>query len=163
MAENQGHLTALATPDVIAKEALRQLWNESEFIKKTYRDHETEFKGKRVGDTVNVRKPQRFLTNRGRVLADDDYQNLYEGTIPLKIDYQWNVPIQYTTNDKSLTIKDFSNRSAQARNDPIGGGYRCGHSPDDEERVLPLAVRCELYPQKPFLHRCENDRSWRTQ
>ena len=51
---------ALLTPDIIAREALMILQNNTVMGGLVYRDYEGEFGPSRVGDTISIRKPAAF-------------------------------------------------------------------------------------------------------
>ena len=95
----------LLTDDVIAKEGLRLLKNNLVAAKCVYRQYEKTF-GK-VGDTIRLELPYRVKAADGRQLVK---QPMVDQTIPFKIDKQHHVGLEYTVKDKTLDIKDFSNR-----------------------------------------------------
>lgn len=95
----------LLTDDIIAKEGLRLLKNNLVMAKNVYRKYESEF-GK-VGDTIRLKLPYRVKSASGRTLVK---QPLVDQTIPLKIDYQEHVGLEYTVKDKTLDIQNFSER-----------------------------------------------------
>lgn len=95
----------LLTDDIIAKESLRLLKNNLVMAKLVYRRYEAEF-GK-VGDTIRLKLPYRVKSASGRTLVK---QPLVDQTIPLKIQNQEHVGLEYTVKDKTLDIKNFSER-----------------------------------------------------
>lgn len=95
----------LLTDDVIAKEALRLLKNNLCAAKLVYRQYEKTF-GK-VGDTIRLKLPYRVKAADGRTLQK---KPLVDETIPFKIDKQHHVGLEYTINDKTLDIMNFSER-----------------------------------------------------
>ena len=95
----------LLTDDVIAKEALRLLKNNLVAARTVHRNYERTF-GK-VGDTIRVKLPYRVKSASGRTLVK---QPLVDRTTPLKIANQEHVGLEYTVKDKTLDIKDFSER-----------------------------------------------------
>lgn len=95
----------LLTDDIIAKEGLRLLKNNLVMAKNVYRKYESEF-GK-VGDTIRLKLPYRVKSASGRTLVK---QPLVDRTIPLQIDYQEHVGLEYTVKDKTLDIANFSER-----------------------------------------------------
>ena len=95
----------LLTDDVIAKEALRLLKNNLVAAKCVYRQYEKTF-GK-VGDTIRLKLPFRVKSASGRTLVK---QPMVDQTIPLKVDHQEHVGLEYTVKDKTLDIMQFSER-----------------------------------------------------
>lgn len=75
---------ALITPDVIAREALFHLERNLVVSNLVYRDHDQEFTGAKVGDTVTIRKPPEYeVTNFGRHSRSGTYNASPYGTFPL--------------------------------------------------------------------------------
>lgn len=62
--------TPLLVPSVIAKEALMQLKNALVFGKLAHRQYKKEFA--KVGDTVTIRKPVKFVTVDGATRVNQD-------------------------------------------------------------------------------------------
>ena len=96
----------ILTDDIIAKEALRLLKNNLVFAKNVHRSYEASFKGK-VGTTISLKLPYRVKSASGRVLVK---QPMVDQTIPFKIDRQEHVGLEYTVQDMTLDIKQFSER-----------------------------------------------------
>jgi hypothetical protein len=96
----------LLTDDIIVKEALRLLKNNLVMSKLVFRGYEKNFKGK-VGKTINIKKPFRTKTASGRVLVK---QPMVDETFPLKINRQEHFGIEYTLEDMTLSISEFSDR-----------------------------------------------------
>lgn len=95
----------LLTDDVIAKEALRLLKNNLVAARLVFRQYEKTF-GK-VGDTIRLKLPFRVKSASGRTLVK---QPMVDQTIPLVIDSQEHVGLEYTVKDKTLSITQFSER-----------------------------------------------------
>ena len=95
----------LLTDDVIAKEALRLLKNNLVFAKKVYRKYEQTY-GK-VGDTIRIKLPYRVKSSSGRTLVK---KPLVDQTIPLVVENQEHVGLEYTVKDRTLDITQFSER-----------------------------------------------------
>ena len=93
------------TDDVIAKEALLLLKNYLVFAKLVYRQYEKTF-GK-VGKSISLKLPFRTKTASGRTLVK---QPMVDQTIPFKIDRQENFGLEYTMDDLTLSIEQFSER-----------------------------------------------------
>ena len=95
----------LLTSDIIVKEGLRLLKNNLVFARLVYRAYEKAFA--KVGDTISIKLPYRTKTTSGRVLGK---QPMVDQKIPLKVEYQENFGIEYTMNDLTLSIEQFSER-----------------------------------------------------
>lgn len=92
------------TPSIIAKEALMVLLSNLTMANLVHRDYEDEFA--KVGDTVNVRVPAKFVAKNftGQV----DVQDIAEGSVPVKLDRFRDVTVAVTSKQMTLDIKDFS-------------------------------------------------------
>lgn len=97
------------TPSVIAKEALRVLVNNLHFAKRMNRDYEKNFNNKdmKIGDTINIRKPAKYVVRKGRVMQVQDH---VETTIPLVLTDQAGIDLSFTSADLALRLDDFSKR-----------------------------------------------------
>jgi len=95
----------IVTDDKIAMEALRLLKNELVFARLVHRNLEREF-GK-IGDTINIKLPFRTKTASGRTLVK---QPMVDRTTTLKIDRQEHFALEFTQNDRTLSITQFSKR-----------------------------------------------------
>jgi hypothetical protein len=97
--------TPLLVPSVIAKEALMQLKNALVFGKLAHRQYKKEFA--KVGDTVTIRKPVKFVTQDGSTRQNQDVE---EGSTSIKIDQRKHVSWNFSTQDLTLSIEDYSER-----------------------------------------------------
>lgn len=99
------------TADVIAKEALAILDNETGWMRKLHRGHQEEFSntvnGYEIGDTVSIRRPADFTIRTGATMSTQD---VVEGKTTLQIDTQKGVDFQFTSTDLTLKIEDLSER-----------------------------------------------------
>ena len=95
----------LLVPSVIAKEALMQLKNALVFGKLAHRQYKKEFA--KVGDTVTIRKPVKFVTVDGATRVNQDVE---EGSTSIKIDQRKHVSWNFNTQDLTLSIEDYSER-----------------------------------------------------
>ena len=96
---------ALITPSVIAKEALMQLRNNLVMGNSVHRDYKREFV--KVGDTVNIRRPVKFVASDGATRVNQDVE---EANIPFVINKRKHVSWKFTTQDLTLTIEQYSER-----------------------------------------------------
>lgn len=63
--------------------------------------------GAKIGDTLNVRKPPRYL---GRLGDDMQIEDSVETSVPIRLDTKFGVDIQFSSNELTLSIDDFSDR-----------------------------------------------------
>lgn len=99
----------LLTPTVITREALRILHNESTFVSNVNRSYNDRFAktGAKIGETLNIRKPNQFNIRRGRVAQ---VQDVNEETIPLTIQQPIGVDMKFDSRELALTLDEFSTR-----------------------------------------------------
>ena len=100
MANNQ-----LLTPSVLSKETLVLLENNLVAASKVNRMFENQFT--KIGSTVTVRKPNKFRVVKQTALALQDVQ---EPSTSITINTQAQVAFQFTSQDLTLTIEEFSER-----------------------------------------------------
>ena len=100
---------SLLSPTVITREALRILHNEATFITNVNRSYNDRFArtGAKIGETLNIRKPNQFTIRRGRVAQ---VQDVYEETIPLTIGQPVGVDMKFDSRELTLTLDEFSAR-----------------------------------------------------
>jgi len=94
---------------MITREALMVLENQLGFTKGVNRKYDDKFgiEGAKIGNTVDVRKPPRYIGRTGTDLAVED---VTETSVPVSLDTQFGVDINFTTADLLLDINDFSQR-----------------------------------------------------
>jgi P22 coat protein - gene protein 5 len=95
----------ILTPSVIAKEALMQLENTLVMGNLVHRDYQNEFV--KVGQTVTIRKPVKFVATDGATLVKQD---VLEGNTSITVDQRKHVAWQFSTQDLTLAIQDYSER-----------------------------------------------------
>lgn len=88
--------------DYVTNEIIGEFANNNVLIKLVNRDYDEYFAkpGMKDGDTINIRKPNRFTVNTGPNLG---ISNIQESTVPLTL-AQRHVDIAYSTKDESLNI-----------------------------------------------------------
>ena len=94
---------ALATPQIIAREALLILKSNTVFKDLFHQDYSNEFV--EVGDTVNVRKPASFTGKE--FTGNVSVQDATEAKVPVKLDRHVDVTVQLTSKESTLELKDF--------------------------------------------------------
>lgn len=94
---------------MITKESLRVLENNLAFAKGVNRDYDDHFaqSGAKIGDTINIRKPARYVGRTGTALAVEDHT---ETSVPLQLNTQFGVDINFTSKELTLSIDEFSDR-----------------------------------------------------
>lgn len=99
----------LLTISKITNEALMVLENELTFTGQVERKYDENFAvvGAKIGNTVNVRKPGRFIGTTGPALNVEDF---VETSVPVTLSTQFHVDTQFTTQDLALSLDAFSDR-----------------------------------------------------
>lgn len=93
----------------ITNEALVVLENELVFANRVERQYSDEFAktGAKIGNTVNIRIPPRYIGSYGPPLNVED---TYETYLPVVLNYQFHVDVQFTTQDLALSMDMFKKR-----------------------------------------------------
>jgi hypothetical protein len=99
----------LLTISMITNEALMVLENELTFSSEVDRNYDDQFavSGAKIGNTLNVRRPGRFIGTTGPALAVEDFN---ETSVPVTLSTQFHVDTQFTTSDLTLSLDMFSDR-----------------------------------------------------
>lgn len=99
----------LLTIQMITNEALRVLENHLTFTKLVTRKYDDSFgkSGAKIGYTLNVRKPVKYVVTSGPALS---VQDSTESSVPVTLTNQDHVDMGFTTADFALSIDDFSDR-----------------------------------------------------
>jgi len=96
---------SVLNPSVIAKESLMQLKNNTVMGNLVHREYKKEFK--KVGDTVSIRKPVKFVTSDGATRVNQDVE---EGNTSVTINSRKHVSWNFSTQDLTLSIEEYSKR-----------------------------------------------------
>jgi hypothetical protein len=93
----------------ITNKALVVLENELVFANRVTREYSDEFAqtGAKVGNTVNIRRPPRYLGTYGPPLNVEDTNETF---IQVVLNYQFHVDVQFTTQDLALAMDLFADR-----------------------------------------------------
>jgi len=85
------------------------LENELTFTSEVDRNYDDQFAvvGAKIGNTVNVRRPGRFIGTTGPALNIEDFN---ETSVPVTLSTQFHVDTQFTTQDLALSLDMFSDR-----------------------------------------------------
>jgi len=99
----------LLTMSYITNEALVVLENELIIANRVERQYSEEFAqtGAKIGATCNIRRPARYKGAYGPPLL---VENTYESSIPVSLNYQFQVSVQFTTQDLALSMDLFKER-----------------------------------------------------
>ncbi len=99
----------MLTISKITNEALMVLENELTFTSEVNREYDDQFAvvGAKIGNTVNVRRPGRFIGTSGPALNVEDFN---ETSVPVVLNTQFHVDTQFTTQDLALSLDMFSDR-----------------------------------------------------
>jgi hypothetical protein len=96
---------ALLTPSIITKESLVILENNLVAANRVNRKFENQFV--KIGASLTIRKPNRFTINSGAGLA---VQDIAEPSVSITVNQQKHVDFQFTSQDLTLTVEEFSER-----------------------------------------------------
>lgn len=99
----------LLTIDMVTLEALRVLHGNLAFVKNVNRGYDDAFakEGAKIGDTLRIRKPPKYLVRTGRVMSA---QNSTETYVSLPVTNQKGVDLNFTSAEFTMQVDDFSNR-----------------------------------------------------
>ncbi len=99
----------LLTPTMITREALRILHQQCSFVTNIETQYDDRFaqSGAKIGDTITIRKPNRFLTVTGASLSTS---NIVEPSTTLQLSTQRHVDFEFSSQELTLNIDDYSKR-----------------------------------------------------
>ena len=95
----------LLTPTIISKESLVILENNLVAANRVNRKFENQFV--KIGSSLTIRKPNRFTVTTGAGLV---IQDIAEPSVNISIDTQLQTAFQFTSQDLTLTVEEFSER-----------------------------------------------------
>ena len=95
----------IITPSIIAKEALFHLENNIIMGQKVHRQYKKEFV--KIGDTVTIRKPVKFIATDGATRSNQD---VLEETTSIVINNRKHVSWNFSSQDLTLTIEEYAER-----------------------------------------------------
>ena len=100
---------ALLTPQEITREAQRVLHQKALFIGSINRQYDDKFakSGAKIGANIDVRMPNEYVVRTGATMVPQDTQ---ETKVPLTVNTQKGVDLQFTAVDLTLSLDDFSSR-----------------------------------------------------
>ncbi len=99
----------LQNPSLLAKRALMVLENQLTFTKNANTAYSDQFArtGAKIGDTINVRKPPRFIGRDGQALQ---IEGVTESFVPVTITNQAGCDISLSLVDQTLSLDDVEER-----------------------------------------------------
>ena len=99
----------LLTPQELTRESLRILHQKLNFIGTISRQYDDRFarSGAKIGDTLQIRLPNRYTVRSGRVL---DTQDTTEIKVDLQVATQKGVDLLFTSVDRTMDIDQFGDR-----------------------------------------------------
>ena len=99
----------LLTPQMVTYEALRVLENSLGISSRINREYDDKFAiaGAKIGTTLNVRKPPRYV---GRLGDNINIENTTETSVPLVLDTLFGVDVAFTSVERTLSLDDYSRR-----------------------------------------------------
>lgn len=97
------------TDSIIVKECLKELKNQLGFTKSVNRQYDERFAvdGAKIGDTINIRKPARYVATSGAPISIQDSADV---SVALQLDTQKHVGMGFSSKDLALSIDEFSDR-----------------------------------------------------
>jgi len=102
-------MNTLLTSSEVTYEALRVLKNLLGFTSRVTRTYDNRFanKGAKIGDTLTVRKPPRYIGRTGEAAAVEGTQ---ETGVPVVIDTLFGVDTAFSSTERTLSLDDYSRR-----------------------------------------------------
>lgn len=99
----------LLTPTAVTREALRVLHQKLNFVGSIDRQYDDSFAqtGAKIGTTLKIRKPNRYVVRTGATL---NVQDTEEASETLTVATQKGVDMKFTSVDLTMSLDDFSKR-----------------------------------------------------
>lgn len=90
----------------VAINAIDVLHNNAKMIQDIDKQYSSQFnkEGAKIGSTFNIKRPWRPTVSRQAALVA---QSFAEDTVPLTLQYQYQVGLNFTTNELSLSVQNF--------------------------------------------------------
>jgi len=99
----------ILTSSIITKEALRILHQKLNFVGSMNRAYDSSFaqSGAKIGDSLRIRLPNKYTVRDGATLSAQD---TVETSTTLQVATQKGVDLNFTSNELTLSLDDFSKR-----------------------------------------------------
>ena len=100
---------SLLTISMITQESLRVLTGSLKFVTNVNQRYDQEFaiKGAKIGQTINIRKPARYIGRTGPVINIEAQTETY---VPLTLDQQYGVDLSFTSQEQTMSLDMYSDR-----------------------------------------------------
>src|SRR4030042_2535945 len=95
----------LLTPSVIARSALMLLRSNLVWANLVYRDHTQEFVGKKVGQTVSIRKPASFTVDEFSTTTTA--QDITEASVAITLEKHFDITVAIGAKERTLDLVSF--------------------------------------------------------
>jgi hypothetical protein len=94
---------------MITQESLRVLTGSLKFVTNVAQRWDQEFaiKGAKIGQTINIRKPARYLGRTGPVVSIESQTETY---VPLTLNQQYGVDLSFTSQEQTMSLDMYSDR-----------------------------------------------------
>jgi hypothetical protein len=96
----------ILTPQVIAAQALANLYETCTMANLVHRDYEPEF-GKKVGNAITIRKPAIFTANEYNRTSGITVQDVNETSVNMSLNHMADVSFAVTAEELTLKIQNF--------------------------------------------------------
>jgi hypothetical protein len=99
----------ILTPTAVTREALRILHQKLNFVGTINRQYDDSFakSGAKIGDSLKIRLPNQYTVTTGAVMTAQD---TVEESVTLQVATQKHVGMNFTSDDLTLDLDDFSKR-----------------------------------------------------
>jgi hypothetical protein len=99
----------ILTPTQVTRKALAVLHQKLRFVGSINRQYDDSFanSGAKIGDSLKIRTPNQYTVRTGRIL---DVQDTQESSVTLQVATQKGVDLNFTSNELTLSLDDFSDR-----------------------------------------------------
>lgn len=99
----------LLTPTQVTRKALMVLHQKLNFVGTINRGYDDSFAkdGAKIGNTLNIRVPNQYTVRTGPTLSAQDTT---ESSVQLQVSTQKGVDVNFTSNDLTMSLDDFSER-----------------------------------------------------
>lgn len=100
---------SILTPTAVTREALRILHQKATFLSSINRQYDDSFakSGAKIGDSLKIRLPNQYTVRTGATL---NTQDITESSVTLQVATQKGVDLNFTSNELTLSLDDFSER-----------------------------------------------------
>lgn len=103
---------SILTPTAVTRECLRVLHEKASFLSTVNRSYDDSFAktGAKIGDSLKIRKPNRYVVTTGKTL---NVQDTEEDSVTLTVATQKHVGMNFSSAELTMSLDDFSKRIIQ--------------------------------------------------